>query len=338
MDTIPRDRLLGLLTITALAALGCAHGGIGKAEGWSVVKSPHFSLYVLYPRETQLLVRDLELAHSSIGSTFFKNVELPRTDVLVLTPETFEEVFGAYRNTVALARSPGGAAIGKDGLLITKDDKAHPVVSEALAHLYIHKGSKGAPLWFHEGFSGYLRTAEYRYGQGDQMACFGVLPREKEPLIPVRKLVELSWDDYDGDEARTWYRYTSRLLIDFIMHGAAGKNSIRMRPLVEAVGQGQPGIATVEAAFPNVAFETLDKKLSEHAADVVYQVGSAAPLRGLCPLPARIPPERAVDERKPEVSAAPADALAALFQALLKLPRRTGYPPWYPPEVVERAR
>jgi hypothetical protein len=337
MSTTRRALLVSGL-VAALASVGCAHGGIGSAEGWSVVESPHFSLHTLIPRETQLLVRDLELAHSSIGSTFFKNVDLPRVDVLVLTPETFEEVMGPYRDAIALARSPGGVAIGKDGLLITKDDKAHPDVSEALAHLYIHRSFAGAPLWFHEGFAAYLRTAEYRYGDGGQMACFGVLPAEKEPLLPVRKLLELSWDDYDGNEGRNWYRYTSRLLIDFILHGAAGKNATRMRPLVEAVGLGKRPVETIEAAFPSVALDVLDRKLSEHAADVAHQVGSASPVRGLCPLPARIPPDRAVDERKPQVSPAPAAAMAALFQAVLKLPRRTGYPPWYPPDVVARAR
>ena len=338
MSTTRRGRLLVTVLLGALAAVGCAHGGIGSAEGWSVVKSRHFSLYVLYPRETQLLVRDLELAHSSIGSTFFKNVELPPIDVLVLTPETFEEVLGPYREALALAQAPGGGAIGKDGLLITMDDKGHPGVTEPVAHLFIHKSFASAPLWFHEGFAGYLRTAEYRYGDAGQMACFGVLPREKEPLLPVRKLLEISWDDYDGDAARNWYRYTSRLLIDFILHGAAGKNASRMRPLIEAVGQARPPLETVEAAFPSVALEMLDRKLSEHAADVAYQAGSASPVRGLCPLPARIPEGRAVDDGKPQVTPAPAGAMAALFQALLKLPRRTGYPPWYPPEVVARAK
>ena len=270
----------------ALAAVGCAHGGIGTAEGWSVVKSKHFSLYVLYPRETQLLVRDLELAHSSIGSTFFKNVDLPRIDVLVLTPETFEEVLGSYRERAGAGPGrPAAAAIGKDGLLITKDDKGHPGVSEAVAHLFIHKGfAERAPLVSRGVRGATCARPSTATAQAGQMACFGVLPREKEPLIPVRKLLEISWDDYDGNEARNWYRYTSRLLIDFILHGAGGKNASRMRPLIEAVGQGKPPVETVEAAFPSVALEMLDRKLSDHAADVAYQVGSASPCPRALPL------------------------------------------------------
>ncbi len=327
-----------LLPFLVIAA-GCAHGGIGSAEGWSVVTSRNFAVYARTARETQLLVRDLELAHSTIGATFFKNVSLPRIDVLVFSPETFEQTMGFLRGAVALASGPGGGgSIGKDGLLITMDDKGHPLVSEALAHLYIHKSFPDAPLWFHEGFAAYVRTVQYRYGDGNQVACFGVLPREKEPVLPVRKLVEVSWDAYDGPEARNWYRFTSRLIIDYILHGAEGKNTSRFRPLVEAVEGGQPPLGAIEAAFPSVSLDVLDRKLAEHAADLAYQVGSESPRRGLCPLPARIPPERAVDEGQPTVTPAPAGALAALFQAVLKLPRRDGYPPWYPPAAVAQAR
>src|SRR5262245_43183436 len=145
--------LLLLVAASALAAAGCAHGGIGAADGWSAVKSKHFTVYARYPRETQLLVRDLELAYSSLGSTFFKHVELPRVEVVAFSPEGFEEVLGFRRSTVALAAAPGGGAIGKDGLLLTKDDQGHPVVSEALAHLFINRSFASAPLWFHEGFA-----------------------------------------------------------------------------------------------------------------------------------------------------------------------------------------
>jgi hypothetical protein len=327
----------GLVAAVALAA-GCAHGGIGSPEGWSAVKSKHFTVYARYPRETQLLMRDLELAYSSLGSTFFKSVDLPRVEVVAFSPEVFEEVLGFRRNTVAVAGLPGGGAIGKDGLLLTKDDQGRPVVAEALAHLFINKSFSSAPLWFHEGFAAYVRTVEYRYGAGGQIACFGVLPGEKEPVLPLQRVLTLSWDDYDGDQARNWYRYTTRLLIDFILHGAAGKNAVRMRPLIEAVGAGKSPQETLEAAFPNVSMEVLDRKLAEHAADLVYQVTGDSPKRGLCPLPAAIAADRAVDESKPQVDPAPTQELAAVFQAMLKLPRRDGYPPWYPAEVIARAK
>jgi hypothetical protein len=336
MNRVVRVQMGVLLGV--LAALGCAHGGIGSAGGWSVVQSKHFSLYTLYPRDTQLLLRELELAYTSLGATFFKAAQLPRIDALVFTEETFGEVMGFHRNAVALARAPGGGDIGKDGLLITKDDKAPAALAEALAHLFIAKTFTGAPLWFHEGFAGYVRTVQYRYGGGGQMACFGLPPNEKEPLVPLRKLIAMSWDDYDSDEGRNWYRFTSRLVIDYILHGADGKNAPRLRLLIEAVSAGKPGAEALEAAFPNVALEVLDRKLSEHAADLAYKMSGAVPPRGLCPLPAAIASGRGVDETPPQISPAPAEPLAALFQAVLRLPRRQGYPPWYPADVIGRAK
>ena len=212
------------------------------------------------------------------------------------------------------------------------------MVAEALAHLFINKSFTSAPLWFHEGFASYVRTVQYQSGPQGQVACFGVLPREKEPVLPLRRILEVSWDDYDGDQARNWYRYTTRLLIDFILHGAAGKNAIRMRPLIDAVGAGKSPQESLEAAFPSVSLDVLDRKLGEHAADLVYQVTGDSPTRGLCPLPALIAADRALDDSKPQVEPAPAPPLAATFQALLKLPRRDGYPPWYPADVIARAR
>ncbi len=319
-------------------ASGCAHGGIGSTEGWSAVKSRHFTVYARYPRETQLLLRDLELAYSSLGSTFFKHVQLPHVDVVAFSPEVFEEVMGFRRSAVALAGAPGGGAIGGDGLLVTKDDKDRPVVAEALAHLFINKSFASAPLWFHEGFASYVRTVQYMSGPSGQVACFGLLPREKEPVLPLRTVLATSWEDYDGDQARNWYRYTARLVIDYILHGAQGKNAVRMRPLIDAVGAGKSGAESLEAAFPNVALDVLDRKLAEHAADLVYQVSGDSPRRGLCPLPAQVAGDLAVDESKPAVEPAPAPALTALFEGMLKLPHRDGYPPWYPADVVARAR
>ena len=316
---------------------GCAHGGIGSAQGWSAVKSRHFTVYARIPRETQLLMRDLELAYASLGSTFFKRVEMPHVDVVALSPEVFEQVMGFRRSIVALAAVPGGGDIGKDGLLFTKDDQGHPNVAEALAHLFINKSFPTAPLWFHEGFAGYVRTVQYRSGSNGQVACFGVLPREKEPVLPLQKMLAISWDDYDGDEARNWYRYTTRLVIDYIFHGAEGKNAVRMRPLIDALMAGKSGPETLEAAFPSISLDVLDHKLSEHAADLVYQVTGESPKRGLCPIGAAIAGDHAFDDSKPTVEPAPAPAMEAVLQAVLKLPRRDGYPPWYPADVIARA-
>jgi hypothetical protein len=338
-DAMTRSRPLplALLAIVTCAALSCAHGGVGSTAGWSKVESRHFNLYAETPRDTQLVVTDLELAYAGLGATFFKNVEMPRVDVLVMTHETFGELMGFRRGTVALAGVPAGT-IGHDGLIISKDDRARPVTAEAMAHLLIARAFPQAPLWFHEGFASYARTVQYREGNGQRVACFGLSGGERDPLIPLEQLVSLSWDDYDGDQARSWYKYTARMVIDFILHGAQGKNAGRMRPLIEAVAAGKSGREAIEAAFPSVDLQVLDGKLKEHAAEVANDVATGSPVRGLCPLAAKIAADRAVDEAKPTVTPASQAELDVLLQGLLRLPRRDGYPPWYPADVVARAR
>ena len=318
-------------------ALSCAHGGVGSTAGWSRVESRHFTLYAETARDTQLVVTSLELAHSAIGGTFFKKVEMPRVDVLVLPHEKFGELMGFRRDTVAVARAPAGT-IGSSGLIISRDDRGRPNTGEAVAHLLIAKAFPQAPLWFHEGFAGYARRVAYREGGGGQVACFGLPSGDKEPLVPLDKLVTIGWDEYDGDEARSWYKHTAQMVIDFILHGADGRNKGRMLPLVEAVAAGQSGRDALDSAFPNVALSVLDGKLKEHAAEVAAQVGNGSPRRGLCPLPAPIAADRAVDDTPPLVTPASQAELDVLLQGLLKLPRRDGYPPWYPPEVVARVK
>ena len=68
------------------------------------------------------------------------------------------------------------------------------------------------------------------------------------------------------------------------------------------------------------------------------RVSSGSPTRGSVPA-ARADPRRSRGGRQPpQVNPASKPDLDVLMQGLLKLPRRDGYPPWYPADVVARAR
>lgn len=336
VTTARRSPLTTTLPIAVAAlcsvAFGCAHGGVGSVEGWSAVRSRHFTIYTDRPRDVELVVRDLELAHSAIGGAFFKTVDLPNVEVLVLAPEAFGELLGFRRNSVTLPRAPGASGLGQSGLLVMENDEGGVSASEALGHLFIAKSFPTAPLWFHEGFASYMSTVIYREGDKGHVACFGLLPDERETLLPVEKLLSIDWHQYDGDQARSWYRYSARVLIDYILHGGDGKNAARMRPLIEALAAGKSGRDSFDAAFPSVSLPFLDRKLAEHAADL--SSAGVANKRGLCPLPAKLPAEHHLDNSTPREAAAPTDKLRQLLDALLKLPRRDGYPRWYPAEVL----
>jgi hypothetical protein len=330
-----RQRFLAFVLAAGAFVAGCAHGGIGNPEGWSVVKSKHFTIYAGTPRNTQLDLRSLELAYAAFKSGLFKHVDM-NVDVVFLEDTDFPEVVGFRRKYMSLAKVPGGGPIGASGLLILKDDPGGNSEAEGLAHLFIDKAFPKAPLWFHEGFSSYARTVMVMTNsEGKRGGCFGKVEGGQDTLMPLEKLLGLSWDDTDGDEARSWYTYTARTLIDYIIHGEDGKNRERMGWLASAVSDGKSSQEAFAAAFPNVAPSAMDKKLGAHAADAAFQSkNNSAAVRGLCPWGVEIKDENAPDEGDPKIEPAPAAAIKAVLEAVKKLPRLDGYPPWYPADKI----
>jgi hypothetical protein len=318
-------------------AVGCASGGIGNPEGWSLMQSQHFNVYAGAPRHATQALAELEYAHSAFQSSFFRGVDLPKTDVLFLEESDFQSLVGFLREEMVLAKLPSQATkVGADGLIIIRDTTTDHGINRAMAHLFIAKKFPNAPLWFHEGFASYARTVQYKRGDGQAAACFGTPSGKPDTLIPLDKLAGMSWDDYDGDEARSWYEYTGRTLFDYILHGDEGKNKERIGPLVGAMADGKPLSAAVNAAFPGTSLAAMDKKLGEHNADVVYHLDNATKIRGLCPIPFKVPDDQFADQSERKISPAPAADVKAVLDALKKLPRLEGYPSWYPAEVVAK--
>jgi hypothetical protein len=335
---VPVRAALVLSAVGLAAGAGCASGGIGNPEGWSTLKSSHFTVYVGTPRHAEATLTGLEYTYSALHSSFFKTGQPENIDVLFLEDEDYPEVVGFKRPSVALATVPGPGPIGKNGLLVLKNDPSGDSGAEALTHIFIDKRFTKAPLFFHEGFAAYARTVEYQEGEGRRFACFGSTRGSEEPFMPLEKFLAVTWDDYDGDDARGWYKYTGKMLIDYIFHSQGGKNMSRMSPLVHAIADGKAAPEVIADAFPNVALSVITKQIQGHGADVSYQNKSDTKARGLCPLPFPIPDENKADDRDRKTEPAPAASIKALLEALEKLPRREGYPPWYPADVIARVK
>jgi len=63
-----------------------------------------------------------------------------------------------------------------------------------------------------------------------------------------------------------------------------------------------------------------------------------AGIRGICPMPFPIPPEKAADIGDKPLEAADANDIRAVIAAIKTLPLRSdGYPAWFPEEVIVRA-
>jgi hypothetical protein len=207
--------------------------------------------------------------------------------------------------------------------------------AEALTHIFIDRVLPTAPLWFHEGFSAYASMAEYKEGEGKRFACFGTPGASESRFIPLDKVFGMSWDEYDGDEARSWYKNSSRMLIDFAMHGDNGKHQPAMGVIVEGILAGQDTAAIIKKGFASMDLKQLSERVTSHGMDVINQPRT---IRGICPIAFPIPPDKVADiGDKPLEAADPAD-IRSLIAAFKTLPRLSdGYPGWYPEEIIARA-
>jgi hypothetical protein len=324
------------LAAAALAA-GCGHTGINSPEGWNRVQTKHFTLYTSTSQLYSETLVGLEYHYASFSSSFFKHVDIGKVDVLFLEADDFGELFGYKRGFATLARMPRGGPIGKEGLIVVKDATSDNASAEALAHVFVHRGIPNAPLWFHEGFSSYARYVEYKEGGGQRMTCFGQPAIDDLPFIPLSKLFQMSWDDYDGAEARSWYKQTARTLVDFMLHGERGKRIESLNVVVAGFTAGKATPEIIPVAFKDLDLDALNKKVVEHGTDVLHQAASATKVRGLCPIGFEIRQDVLPDLGERTLEDVPPDQIKALLDGLKRLPRRDdGYPGWYPEEIVAR--
>lgn len=330
------NRAVMLLVSVAVTAGGCASTGLNSPDGWHVVKSKRFTMYTATSLSHAETLNGLEYHYASLSSSFFRK-DIGNVDVVFLENEDFTDVFGVKRSYVVMPKVPGNGKIGKDGLLIVRPlhGAGDTTSAEALTHVFIDRVLPPAPLWFHEGFSAYARMAEYKEGEGKRFACFGRPGFNETRFIPLDKLFPMSWDEYDGDEARSWYKNTARMLIDFAIHGDGGKHLPAMNAMIEGFLEQKDTSAIMKTAFPSLDLKKLGERVTAHGLDVINQPAS---IRGICPLGFPIPDDKAADIGDKPLAAADVADIKELIVAMKKLPRRNdGYPGWYPLDVVQNA-
>lgn len=352
---------LSFLVLAGALAAGCGHTGTNSAEGWNLAKSKRFEMYTATTSKHIEALNGLEYHYASLSSSFFKNSDVGTVEVLFLEDDDFKEMFGDRRDFAAIAKVPGGGKIGQNGLLVVNElpagesgdskgssegerggsqRRGDDSLAEALTHLFIHRSFPKAPLWFHEGFSAYARGAEFKEGDNNErIACFGYPGDEKVTFLPLEKMFSLSWDEYDSGDARSWYKHTARVLIDYTIHGDGGKNQPALEKLIVGVVDGKPGADIMSDAYPGRAIGELTKAVHGHGAEVASHASSQTEKRGLCPIGFPVPAEKAPDIRDSvEPTPVPAADMKALFEGLRKLPKREdGYPAWFPAEVIAQS-
>jgi hypothetical protein len=328
---------LALVLALGAVSVGCAHTGVNSPEGWNQVQTKHFTLYTSTSQLYSETLNGLEYHYATLSGGFFK-ADMGKVDVVFLESGDFVELFGTKRGSAALARVPGTQAVGKDGLLVVKESQSDDGSGEGLAHIFMHRSFPKAPLWYHEGFAAYVRSMQYREGNGQRMACFGKPQGDEFTVVPISKLISMSWDEYDGPEARGWFKHTGRTLFDFIFHAEGGKRIEAFNAVVTGVEAGQSGEEIFKAAFRDLDAAALEKRLGEHRTDVQREASTQAQVRGMCPIGFAIPADKAPDISERKLEDVPADKIRPLLEGLKRLPLRSdGYPSWYPEEIVARA-
>jgi hypothetical protein len=331
-------RAIRFSCVGAALIIGCAHPGISQTDGWSAAKTKHFTMYVPTGDRFGATLLALEYSYAAFSaSPFFKDVDMGGpVEAMYVNGQDMTELFGFKRDGAALASVPGGSKLGATGLIVLQDDPDGDKGAEMLAHLFIQKRLPKAPLWFHEGFSAYLRSVKYQEGEGKRGGCFGFAGSAPETWIALDKLFNLTWEEYDAPTAKSWAKHSARTMVDYIIHIEGGKYFAEgFGALYDGFGAGKGSAEVVGQIFGGGALAELNSKVMDHGKSLAT-IGKA---RGLCPLGVGIPEDKAADKSDPKMEEIPADDMAKLIQGLMKLPGRgaEAYPPWYPPDMVAKA-
>lgn len=356
-------RTLAFAVVAAACASGCA-----TTEGWNNVQTKNFNLYTNTQEHYKETLRQLENAYAALSSSFFREKDVGKVDVLFLDDAEFVDYMGNFRRGAAISKLPGDGPIGKSGLLVLRPhvlrsidgqgqgtrelgfettaaaagagamgNRAAIAAKEMLTHIFIDRVMPQAPLWFHEGFASYVSSSELR-GDGQRtFACFGY-PHKTEALLPVASLWNVTFDEYAQPERRGFFPATGYTFIDFVVHGDDNKYRALIGPLVNGLASGQPADALVAGAFPGVDTAALDNMLGNHKQLIEQQIDSNAQVRGACPFGVLVPEKLLPAEAPSQITPVPPEHIEAMFRALQALPAKDEYPPYYPPSVVEKVK
>lgn len=353
-------------TVVALCLCLSLGSGCATYEGWSAVKTEHFTLYTAGISNHQDVIRALENGYSGFAaSPFFKGAasSVGKVDVLFMDDPDFMDLMGQRRSGAAIAKLPGDGKIGKEGLLVLHPFTLHDMNAdltldsdlkttgdaetnaggraalEMLAHLFIVKAFPKAPLWFHEGFAAYLSTMELKSDdKGQVLSCMGFV-RSSDAYLGLSKMWELSFNQVATAEVRGFFRATAYTFIDYVLHGDNDAHRGKMGALLGGIASGDDSQSVIKAVFEGTSHDALDSAVKSHRNNMAAVLTTKTKARDLCPLGVVVPPElKPVDVSKATSSEANPEAIEAVFRALGALPALDEFPPYFPPDVTAAIR
>jgi hypothetical protein len=343
---------LALVTALALALPACSMPG--TATGWQVNRTKNVRLYTEARLEHEFIQEWLELSHAAFQA-FFPQVTTGTVEAVWLKREPgtlgrFYSPLDDPRSGWTFETMPSGG-IGREGLIVLERRLEHRGMSfaavrdetlakEQMAHLFIMKAVRGAPLWLQVGLGRYLQKFRIHHKNDFWLACFGGNAFDepiraggtgREVMLELDELFQADWYRYDK-RRRTWYEYTAYALVHFMLHGKPGHRE-RFPILLKALREGQSSEDALATGYPHILPDEWEDLLATHVRppEVKAQIAQEQYLpQGIC---LRIPPAHHADDKPAKTAADPRDIRVLLgdLEQVDPFRRHSG---WWPEEIV----
>jgi hypothetical protein len=253
----------GVLLLAAMASAGCAH----EAPGWKRISSDHFQVYSELDRRTyESVIERLEDVHDGLASSFFSQTATPPLEVFLFSEGEFHELAGNWGGMFIGERGHGGALAIYDGW---DPHFVDVVAAHELAHGFIGATFPSVPMWFNEGFAGYLESIII---EGDRVWFGSItvnagLTAGRGKIVPIVSLFSAPWHEFHGDWESSHYA-TAWAVVHYLLHGE--NRTLRRRFDQFGSTLAQPGhrpdasAAAWHQIYPDIPLAEIDGRVRDH--------------------------------------------------------------------------
>lgn len=270
----------------------------------------------------------------------------------------------------AIETVPGNGRIGRDGLIIleTRDEMD---AARQLAHVFISKGIKNAPVWLQLGLARYMAKHRVHRAKDRWMVCFGsevfdervesgfrlppaMLAQQgagpgdrggsgggiegtfdgpvRNILLPLDDILGGDWYQYDTD-LRDWFEFSSYALVHYLIHGKGKFHNERFKVFMRAIMAGTSSEEALALAYPHITADEWDEQLNAYVRPTNDRSVRAQTRTLRNGLCFRVPPLDYASDTPKRTPVAEAD-IREVIEDIERLPLLTRFASWYPEDVV----